>query len=83
MKSILEYVLLRHVLTVLHRTLQLLIMHGDYLSLTDDIPHDGAPEEVVVTNHISATVIFISLATGGLTFTLVCLTFNFIFRKKK
>lgn len=49
----------------------------------DGIPYDGVPEEVVVTIHISSASIFITLATAGLIFTLICLTFNFLFRKKR
>ena len=49
----------------------------------DGVPYDGVPEEEVVTVHTSVTVILAILATAGLVFTVVCLAFNFIFRKRR
>lgn len=53
------------------------------LSPLDGRPYDGVPDEVVVSVHLSVTVIFVTLATLGLVFTAVCLVFNFVFRNRK
>ena len=50
---------------------------------TDGIPHDGIPEEEIVTIHLSVTVIFILLSSAGVVFTVACLLFNFAFRNRK
>lgn len=52
-------------------------------SITDGVPYDGVPENEVVTVHTSVTVIFVLMATAGLIFTILCLIFNFVFRKRK
>ena len=53
------------------------------LMCTEGIPHDGIPEEEIVTIHTSVTVIFVLLASAGVVFTVACLLFNFVFRKRK
>ena len=59
-------------------------MHNIYNILyIDGVPYDGVPEEEIITAHTSVTVILVILATAGLVFTVVCLVFNFIFRKRK
>ena len=52
-------------------------------SLSDGIPNDGIPIEEVVTVSVALTVVYATLATAGLVFAVVCLTFTFIFRHKK
>ena len=47
------------------------------------VPYDGVPTEKEVSVDPSLTVIFSILATAGITFGVVCLVFNFIFREKK
>jgi len=47
------------------------------------IPHDGVPVEQDVTVAVPLTVTFSILAIAGITFSVACLAFNFIFRKKK
>ena len=53
------------------------------LWLPDGIPPDGFPREEIVTVHLSVTVIFVILASVGVVFTIACLIYNFLFRKKK
>ena len=47
------------------------------------IPHDGVPVEEDVTVAIPLTVTFSILAMAGIAFSVVCLAFNCIFRRKK
>ena len=51
--------------------------------MIDGIPNDGIPIEEVVTVAVPLTVVYVILATAGLLFTVVCLAFNFIFRKRR
>ena len=51
--------------------------------MTDGIPNDGIPIEEVVTVALPLTVVFAVLATAGLLFAVVCLAFNFAFRKRR
>ena len=52
-------------------------------TLPDGVPIDGVPVEKVVTVALGLTVLYVILATAGIVFALVCLTFTLIFRKKK
>ena len=56
---------------------------NNLLSPQDGRPYDGVPDEVVVSVHLSVTVICVTLAAAGLVFTAACLVFNFIFRNRK
>jgi len=47
------------------------------------IPHDGVPVEQDVTVAFPLTVTLSILAFAGIVFSVVCLAFNCIFRKKK
>ena len=47
------------------------------------IPYDGVPMEQEVAVAIPIIVIFSILAAVGIVFSVVCLAFNFIFRRKK
>ena len=47
------------------------------------VPYDGVPEKKIETVHISVTVVFIVLACCGMVFAVVCITFNFVYRKSK
>ena len=47
------------------------------------VPYDGVPEKKIETVHISITVVFIVLACCGMVFAVVCITFNFVYRKSK
>ena len=49
----------------------------------DGIPNDGIPDEDIVTVHIGITVVYVTLATAGLVFAVVCLVFNLVFRQKR
>ena len=49
----------------------------------DGIPNDGIPDEDIVTVHIGITVVYVTLATTGLVFAVVCLVFNLVFRQKR
>ena len=51
--------------------------------LIDGIPNDGIPDEDIVTVHIGITVVYVTLATAGLMFAVVCLVFNLVFRQKR
>lgn len=53
------------------------------ITIADGVPYDGVPEEEIVTVHVSVTAVFVFLATAGLVFTVLCLVFNFFYRKKK
>ena len=59
---------------------------NNYLScpvLSDGVPPDGIPIEVVHSHHTGLVVSYYLLATVGIAFTCVCLAFNFLFRKRK
>ena len=45
-------------------------------------PYDGSPERVVETTPLALTIVYYTLATVGLVFTTMCLSFNIIFRNK-
>ena len=47
------------------------------------IPYDGVPAKEYVTIAVPVTAIFIFLALVGIVFAIVCLVFNFMFRKKR
>ncbi len=47
------------------------------------VPYDGVPIEEIETVAMSLTVIYCLLATAGIVFAIVCLVFNFVFRKRK
>jgi len=47
------------------------------------IPYDGVPLEQEVAVAIPITVTFSILAAVGIVFSVVCLAFNFVFRRKK
>ena len=49
---------------------------------TDGVPSDGVPIEEVVAVSLFLTVVYVILATVGIIFAFVCLTFTFIFREK-
>ena len=55
---------------------------ASYLS-TVGVPYDGIPRIEITTVRVPVTSTFIVLSTGGLVFCLICIGFNFIFRKKK
>ena len=50
---------------------------------TEGIPYDGVPRQEVVSIHPSLTAIVALLVAAGLTFSVVCILFNMIFRKRK
>ncbi len=59
-------------------------MHCYYNFHSDGlIPYDGVPVEQIETVAVSLTVIYSIFATLGISFAIVCLTFNFIFRNRK
>lgn len=47
------------------------------------IPYDGVPNMIVATVEVGVTALFSVLATAGLVLTVICLTFNFIYRNTK
>ena len=49
----------------------------------DGIPSDGIPIEEVLTVSLALTVVYVTLATAGIVFAVVCLLFTLIFRNKK
>ena len=60
------------------------IKHVQIIFFSDGIiPHDGVPIEDVVTVSLGLTVMYMILATGGIVFAVVCLTFTIIFRNTK
>lgn len=56
--------------------------HSHY-HLDDLVPYDGVPDDEIVTVHIALTVVIVLLATAGVVFAIVCICFNFIFRKRR
>ena len=46
----------------------------------DGVPSDGIPIEEVVAVSIELTVVYVILASVGIMFAVVCLTFTFVFR---
>jgi len=58
-------------------------IHPVYISLTGGIPPDGIPLSVITTVSLPLTVTYNFLAAAGLTFALMCLGFNIVFRKRK
>lgn len=51
--------------------------------LKDGVPSDGTPAEVIVTYHLTLVITYDMLAGIGLIFVVICLIFNFTFRKRK
>ena len=47
------------------------------------IPHDGVPNVEEVTVSHAVTVLFVLLATIGIVFSIACLSFSVVFRKKR
>ena len=58
-------------------------IHITTLAIPDGIPNDGLPIEDIVTVHVGLTVVYVTLATAGLVFAVVCLVFNLVFRGKQ
>jgi len=54
-----------------------------WCNFTDGIPYDGVATSTVVSIHLSVTIIFSILATGGIVFAIVCAILSLNFRKKK
>ena len=54
-----------------------------YIFCVDGIPNDGIPIEEVVTVSTALTVMYVLLAVAGFVFSVVCLLFITIFRRKK
>lgn len=47
------------------------------------IPYDGVPTKEFVAVALPVTIVYVFLASVGIIFTIVCLVFNYIYRKKK
>ena len=47
------------------------------------IPNDGIPIREVVTVELGLTVVYMILATAGIVFVILCLSFNLLYRRKK
>ena len=47
------------------------------------IPNDGIAIEEVVTVSLSLTVVYVILATAGIVFAVLCLSFNLLYKQKK
>lgn len=50
---------------------------------SDGIPFDGVPATDIATAFIPLVVVIYIFAAAGVVFSIVCLTFNLIFRNKK
>ena len=60
------------------------LQFSHHLHLLGDLfPYDGVPNQMVMKVALPITVIYSILAGAGLFFALVCLAFNFSFRKEK
>ena len=53
------------------------------IPLSDGVPYDGVPDTDTATINPFVTVTYFVLVTAGISFTVFCLVFNFIFRNKK
>ena len=53
------------------------------LLTTEGTPNDGRPEMVIVTVAIPLVVVYCIFSVLGCCLAIVCLIFNFIFRKRK
>ena len=56
---------------------------SDCISILEGIPHDGIPLEEDVTIHLALTILISIFVAAGLTFSVVCLVFNIVFRQRK
>ena len=54
-----------------------------YLNTDGFIPYDGVPNIEEVTVSHAVTVLFVLLATIGIVFSIACLSFSVVFRKKR
>ena len=66
-----------HFIIVIGLRLISIFIHAD-----GNPPYDGSPERVVETTPLALTIVYYTLATVGLVFTTMCLSFNIIFRNK-
>ena len=53
------------------------------MDCADGAPSDGIPIEEVVTVSVALTVVYVIAAVAGFVFTVVCLLFTVLFRKRK
>ena len=63
--------------------IKLMYIHICMYNCADGIPSDGIPIEEVVTVSIGLTVVYVILASVGIVFAIICLTFTFIFRERR
>ncbi len=49
----------------------------------EGIPPDGTPIEIINTIHVALIIIMDIMAIVGVTFAIVCLVFNIVFRNKR
>ena len=68
---------------VIYRTIAAMAFHSNTHVHTDGLPYDGLPREEVISIHPSLTAIVALLVAVGLTFSVVCIVFNIVFRKRK
>lgn len=54
-----------------------------YASISDGIPPDGTPIQIIHSYKVGLTATYYTLALAGVTLAIVCMAFNFIFREKK
>ena len=62
------------------------VLHGFNLVIlyfTDGTPPDGLPCIDISTYSVALVVVFYALTLAGIVFAIVCLLFNWIFRKSK
>ena len=50
---------------------------------TDGVPPDGTPQKTIHTFQLGLVIVYYLLAVAGIVFTVVCLLFNFAFRKRR
>ena len=48
---------------------------------TDGVPPDGTPQKTIHTFQLGLVIVYYLLAVAGIVFSVVCLLFNFAFRK--
>ena len=59
------------------------INHIMWISVSDGVPYDGVPKQNIIKTHPAIVAIINILAVVGIAFSITCMVFNFVFRKKR
>ena len=47
------------------------------------VPYDGVPDKTTISVHPALTAVFVVLACAGIALAIVCIAFNFMYRKSR